>query len=225
MTNETGRTKIVVHVIDVTTLCNSAAIVLGASTNGLGVIRSLGREGIRVIGVDSNPHAPGLASRFCEPLLARDPSVDPQALLKSLMDLGSKLSFKGVLYPTSDAYVLFASRFREQLSRYFLFAIPSEEVLECIVNKRKLYELAESLGVSYPATHFPGTIEEVVAIKDEIEFPAFIKPYYSHLWRKAFRNKGFIVDNPIQLVKVFTEVFPLGSKPWCRRLSSDLLRT
>jgi D-aspartate ligase len=185
----------------------SIAVVLDMGANGLGVARSLGQQGIRVIGVDFRSTAPGLSSRYCTPLLTPDPLIHPQEALSILLDAGRKLSSKGVLYPTSDAFVLFVSRLREQLSRYFLIAIPSHEILECILNKKKLYELAESAGTPYPTARFPGTMEKVELIKDEIEYPALIKPYYSHLWWQRFRNKGFVVANPTQFVQKYKRAF------------------
>lgn len=190
-----------------TTNRKNVAVVLDMGVNGLGVTRSLGQNGIRVIGVDSRADVPGLTSRYCTPLLAPDVSKDPRGVLRVLLDIGESLSTRGILYPTSDAYVLFVSRFREQLSTHFLLAIPSHEVTECIVNKSRLYELAKSTGTPFPSTHFPRTIKEVGGIKDEIEYPAFIKPCYSHLWWLSFRNKGFMVYNPAQLIQKYKEIF------------------
>jgi hypothetical protein len=50
-----------------------AAFVLQMGTNGLGVARSLGREGVRVVGVDFDPRALGFYSRCCQPVLCPEP--------------------------------------------------------------------------------------------------------------------------------------------------------
>jgi predicted ATP-grasp superfamily ATP-dependent carboligase len=185
-----------------------AAFVLDvASSNGLGVVRSLAPLGIRVVGVDCDPDAPGLKSKYCKPLLAPDPEVDPEKLVGLLVEEGKEFSEKSVLYPTSDEHILFASRYRAQLSESFLLALPSEEVVESIVNKLWQYKLAEQVGIPYPDTRFPENLTEVEAVKDAIEYPALIKGFYSHLWAKRFRNKGFKVNDEGELVSRYREVF------------------
>jgi D-aspartate ligase len=182
-------------------------MVLNMDSNGLGVARSLGREGIQVTGVDFKHDAPGLKSRYCRCLVTPHPHEQPERLLEILMGEGRKLRQKGILYPTSDAYVLFVSRFRKELSQSFLFAIPPEDVLEGIINKRRQYELAERIGIQYPRTFYPESLGDVEAIKQTIKYPAFIKPYYSHVWQATFKNKGFQVASPEQLVERYMEVF------------------
>ncbi len=44
----------------------AAAFVLDMGSNGLGIVRSLAPLGIPVVGVDCNPNAPGLKSRYCK---------------------------------------------------------------------------------------------------------------------------------------------------------------
>jgi len=185
---------------------NATAFVLDLGSNGLGVVRNLGREGVPVFGVDFKSKAPGLKSRYCKPLVAPDPLAQPDAALEFLLAQGRGLSDKGILYPTSDEYVLFVSRFRKQLERNFLFAMPSEEVIESILNKRKQYELAEEVGTPFPKTYYPESEQDIQKIKDQLEYPAFIKPYCSHIWRETFRNKGFKVNSASELVHRFRAV-------------------
>lgn len=185
----------------------AVAYVLGMDSNGLGIVRSLGREGIPVVAVDFRPSAPGLKSRYCRPLLTPNPAAEPEGVLKVLTEQSKTHREKALLYPTSDAYVLVVSRFRHALSRNFLFAMPSESLLESIVNKCKLYELAEQIGIPYPTTRYPESIGDVERVKDEIEYPALIKPYYSHVWQETYRNKAFRVEKPAELVHRYKQVF------------------
>jgi D-aspartate ligase len=189
---------------------NAVALVLGMGQNGLGVTRSLGRRGISVVGVDSERDAPGLKSKYCRPLLIPDPSVETNAALRILLHCGRAFREKSIVYPTTDEYVMFVSRLRNELSTHFRFAIPSQSVVESIVNKRKQYELAHRLGISIPETCYPQSMEEVKHIKNTIQYPALVKPYYSHVWAKRFRNKGILVENPKQLVNTYKDTFDAG---------------
>jgi len=98
--------------------------------------------------------------------------------------------------------VLFLSRYRNELTPYFRVALPPADVLEAIINKRQQYELAERVGTPYPRTFYPETMEDVYKITNEIDYPAFIKPYYGHLWRETFggNHKGFKVKGPQEVI-------------------------
>ncbi len=190
------------------TEANPPAFVLHMGANGLGITRSLGREGIPVVGVDFVRDAPGLFSRYCRPLLAPNPSVDPKGALDALMREGE--AGGGVLLPASDVYVLFVSRHRSQLSKHFHFVIPRENIVEGIVNKRVQYELAERIGVPIPRTIFPRSVSELDAMADRIQYPAFIKPCYSHQFAERFGKKGFAVRDLEELRKQFALVLSKG---------------
>jgi len=188
----------------------TASFVLDMSANGLGVVRTLGRKGIPIVGVDSKKDAPGLKSRYCRPLVTPHPAEHPQAALRLLLMEGAKRSEKSVLYPTSDEWVLFVSRFRRELEREFLYAIPSEDVVESIIDKRKQYKLAQQIGTPYPKTCYPENVTDVERIKDELVYPVFVKPYYSHIWAEKFGNKGFKVSSPSDLVAKYEAIFDAG---------------
>ena len=193
-------------------LLNNTAFILSLFDTGLGAVRSLGRLGIPVNGLDSDPSMPGFKSRFCIAKLCPDPVHQPDKLVQFLLNEGRRLQNPGIIFPATDAFVLFLSRYRDDLSKYFRFALPSSNVLEAIVNKRRQYELAEQVGTPYPPTFYPETMDDVQRIKNEVEYPAFIKPYYGHLWREKFggNHKGFKVFTPQELLTRFEEIFPTG---------------
>jgi len=148
-----------------------------------------------------------MSSRYVRPLLVEDPVTQPKAVLDALLTEGQKLDEKGVIFVTSDAFLLFASRHRKALSEAFDFTIPSERIVEGMVNKRLQYEEASRLGIPIPETHYPTCMREVREIAGEIRYPVFIKPCYSHLWNLRFGNKGFIARNRQDLLDRFELIF------------------
>jgi predicted ATP-grasp superfamily ATP-dependent carboligase len=137
---------------------------------------------------------------------------EPGRLVDYLLDRVAGDGPAPVLFPASDAFVLFCSRHRDALSQRFRFALPSEEVLEALVDKRRQYELAERTGIPYPRAHYPETRADVDRVADEAEYPALVKPYYGHLWRQKFggEHKGFKVESPDRLRAVFDDVLAAG---------------
>ncbi|MDH7507804.1 MAG: hypothetical protein QHH00_00200 [Methanomassiliicoccales archaeon] len=170
------------------------AFVLHMGANGLGITRSLGRVGVPVVGVDFERNAPGLYSRFCEPLVIPNPLGNPEKALDVLMARGEELETKGVIMAASDIFLLFLSRYRNELSKHFSFVIPREEIVEGINNKKIQYELAKRIGIPIPRTVFPdsnGNLKEEV---EGMQYPLFIKPCISHLFSQKFAGKGFIAQ-------------------------------
>lgn len=178
---------------------------------GLAAVRSLGREGVAVAGIDSDPEMPGFRSRYCDAWLCPDPVREPDRLLEFLTD-SDLASSRPVLLPASDAFVLFLSRHREELRPSFRFLLPDADVLEALVNKRKQYELADRAGIPFPAVHYPKTPGEVDEVAASVRYPVIVKPYYGHVWRQRFggAHKGFKASSGDELRAALEEVRGAG---------------
>jgi D-aspartate ligase len=179
------------------------AFVLGMGVTGLEAVRSLGEVGIRITGVDTTRWAPEFFSRYCEPLVCPNPDTEPERVLELLLAAGRKLDRPAVLLPTSDAFVLFMSRYRAELGQWFLFALPPPSVAEGLVDKQLQYEMAERAGIPCPRVLHPSS-------KADIAYPVFLKPRVSHLWAPVFVTKGFRIDGPADLERRLAEIAPSG---------------
>ncbi len=188
------------------------AFVLNVSLAGLGAMRSLGRAGIPVIGLDPDPDHVGFSSRYGTSLPCPHPVHEPDRLAEFLVGQGKLLDQPGILSPASDAFVLFISRYRDVLGEYFRFNLPPSEVIEPAVDKRGLYDLAASVGYHHADTRYPTTMDEVRAIKDDLAYPVYLKPHYSHLWQVHFPEavKGLKVFTPEELVSAFEKILPMN---------------
>ena len=188
------------------------AFVLGMNETGLTAVRCLGREGIAVGGFDIDARRAAFRSRYCSAEVCPDPLQQPDELVRFLRHRAGEGPQPVVLLPTSDLFFLFLSRHRAQLADRFLMSLPAEDVAESVVNKRRLYELAAACGTPFPASYFPGTYDEAVAVKDRLRYPAFIKPYWGHQWRRHFGgiHKGFKVHTPEEFLARFREVLDSG---------------
>jgi len=156
------------------------ACILGSGgSHTLGFVRSLGKRGIPVI-VASIKQSIRLRSRYC--LEAFDIRGE-SSLLAFIAKLGENMPSKGVMIPTSDAEVLFMSRNRSHIEKYFFFALPNFTMLETLANKRTQYKFAADLGIAVPQTFFPESLKDLLKIADKVEYPCIIKPVYSHVWR------------------------------------------
>jgi len=181
--------------------------VMNLFDTGLGIIYSLGPMEIPTIGLDFNRVMPGFKSRYCNAFICPHPVHQAEELLQFLLKEGKKLSNPGILFPASDIFVIFLSKFRDELKSCFHFILPSQEVIEAIVNKKKQYELAERAEIPYPKTFYPRNFDDIYKINKNLNYPVFIKPIYSYKWQEKFQGiKGFKVDNSEELESRFRQI-------------------
>lgn len=161
------------------------AFVFGMTVNGLSVLRSLGRRGVECYGLDSDDAKIGFFSRYCSRrVFLGDPLDDPEGVMAVVRRLVSQRDSRPVLFVTSDDYLdLFAGRYGE-IEELFLHALPRPEVIELILDKRKLALAAERAGVPFPRTVGAGALDGPGPLAADFAFPVIIKPAASHLGRR-----------------------------------------
>jgi D-aspartate ligase len=178
--------------------------ILKTHAIGLGAARSLSNKNVPVIAIDYLKDAVNHRSKSYF-AYHRIPDIEesPDAAVEALVRCQQEQRHRGILLPCSDAFILFMSRQRKDLTKHFDFILPSEEVLELIMNKKSQYKKAAELGVPIPETHYPTCLDDLDQFKDHMRYPLLIKPCYSHLWQQKFPNKGFQVTNPKELKRRF----------------------
>jgi predicted ATP-grasp superfamily ATP-dependent carboligase len=186
------------------------AFVLNCHGTGLGVIRSLGRRGIPVIGFDQNPMQIGLFSKYCKRIVCPDIQDREEEYVNFLLALGERLNIKGVLIPTADTEVLAISKHRDKLERYYKFPMAKLDVIEKLANKREFYKTLEKLNMPHPKTYFPSDVSEVKEIAREITYPCIAKPSLSHNFSKEFGIKCFKANRSTELIEVYNKAVSAG---------------
>src|SRR3954470_689747 len=124
------------------------AIVLGADYRGLGVVRSLGRKGIRSWVLTQPGERLAGASMYAERAIRRPPG-DPAAFLLGLDGVDG-----WALYPTTDEDAAMLGRHHAELSERFIVTSPPWDVVRWAYDKRLMHALADELGIAAPRTGF-----------------------------------------------------------------------
>lgn len=177
-----------------------AAVVLGMFETGLAVARSLGRAGIRVLGLDHRFQS-GFRSKYVEASLCPEPVSNPDAFVDYLRHVAGSEERKPVLFVTSDDFLLAVSRNRERLQKFLLLNVPDADILESIADKYRQYELARSVGIPVPATVVLERPADVARVARTVPFPVFVKAREVTSWRKEVGGglKGFVANSPEEL--------------------------
>jgi predicted ATP-grasp superfamily ATP-dependent carboligase len=178
---------------------SAPAVLLGLSFMGLAVARSLGRRGIPVFGIDKHRNRVGAKSRYVQYLGS---PADDESLREVLLEFGRSRDSKSVLFPFTDEYLVFISRNKEALERFFWFPSPNERSLEDLVAKESMAAIFRELGILTPGSTVlrQGSVDELEHFK--LNFPVVIKPDLHGKWLndpEVIKNigvrKALLVDN------------------------------
>ncbi|CAM4242862.1 carbamoyl-phosphate synthase [Bacillus manliponensis] len=176
-----------------------AAVVLDLSANGIGIIRSLARKGINVYAFDTEkPYKIG-KSRLATCGICPSPLTEENKLLTFLTELGKEFDKKPVLCTGADDYVVFISKYREQLSKYYLFLFPDHDLIDEILDKHKVYELAMRHNIPCPETYILEDEEQIERAVQKLTFPCILKPTLGHEFRKKINKKAIVIKDEAQL--------------------------
>jgi D-aspartate ligase len=182
----------------------TTAIVVSGATHGLGVVRSLGRQGVpvTVVSYDKRDIAP--SSRYVREVVpAPHPDKDEAQFVKVLLEIAHRCP-GSVLIPASDAALGTVARHKTSLEDAGLIvASDGAEVTETLLNKATTFALARSAGVPSPATVAVSDEDDVRRYCESAEFPAVLKPELSHIYRELVGVKWSRVDSAEEALRAY----------------------
>jgi len=159
-------------------------IILNLFYTGLGIARQFAKSRVRVIGLSSDSKIYGNFTRFCEVRRAPNSLGQPHELKDMLLDSAEELH-GAIVFPTSDADLIFLERFRDTLESCYRLALPARGVLSRIINKDELMVAAMKAGVSAPKTYVLRSPAQMELAAAEVGFPCVLKPVRSLDWRQG----------------------------------------
>ncbi len=186
-----------------------AALVMNMHITGLAVARSLGRQGVPVVGLDDERGGLGQSSRYLSGLGLVPSPTDDHALAAHLAALGPSFAERPVLIPTNDDWVLALAKHRDRLEEHYRYPFAPYDVVRRALSKTDLYRACEQRGVPIPRTWYldEQTPEELART---VPYPCVLKPDDSRGFYNAFRAKVFVVHDPDQLTQRCAEAADRG---------------
>ena len=173
-------------------LARVSMLLCNASYYGtLAAVRSLGRAGVEVLTVDPALLAPGRYSRYSNQHLRCPPFEMTDEWVEWLLRLG-RSGPRRAIYATSDAVSFALARYRDELGAFFDLYQPSLDTIMGILDKSRLLEHANAVGLDMPETWLPQSAEDAAQIIRGAGGTFLMKPR-SQL-AVANQIKGFVVD-------------------------------
>ncbi len=128
----------------------------------LAAVRELGRRGIAAHVAASAPLRQASWSRYATRRPSCPSERDARAYLGWLLEYGRRHPGLVLCATSDDLSFLYAAHERE-LRKSFRLATPGLEVLREVLDKRRLHEHADRVGLRTPATFFPESADDAVA--------------------------------------------------------------
>ncbi len=186
---------------------NSVPVVILVSSQhgGLGVIRSLGREGVPVYGVHQSLWEPAARSRYLRQAFRWNfSSASASQSVDFLLDVARRVGSRPILLPTSDETALLVAEEAPTLAREFRLATPPAELVRTFSSKKRMSDLCNQLGIPTPQTVLPQSRDEVSRFAKASKFPVIVKGEDGEFLRnQKQRVRVAIVLNLRELLEIY----------------------
>jgi D-aspartate ligase len=171
----------------------------------LGIVRSLGRMGVRVYLFHHDARCPAAASRFCRGIVHCPADAPDEVVLERLLEYGGE-SGPAILIPTDDDSALLVETYADELRECFRFPDQPDGLAEALSNKREMARLCEEYDVPTPWTHAVVDRDDLLSHAPEITYPVMVKSIDG---ARTFRRTGErmrIVEDAAALVRAYDEL-------------------
>ena len=165
------------------------AIILGGRIMGLAAIRSLAKREINTILVYHDTKDFATHSKYLtKKIKLSHPEKQEEKFIESIINLSKKYS-DAIIYPTEDEYLIALSKNKPKLKNYFRIACNDFEIINKLVNKKLVYDLADLHNIPCPKHITTKDDKEATEFAEKIGYPCLVKPSQSHAYFHYFRKK------------------------------------
>jgi len=186
---------------------STPVLVLHLHHGTLGIARTLGRLGIRVHGMGSDPDGAVSSSRYFHRIHRWDFEKEPfERSVEEVLRIGESLGAGTVLFPAADDIVLMVAENRDRLAERFRFSHLPPDLVRRMIDKKELYYLAKANDIPTPHTNFPETEEDVVGFADDASFPIMLKGIDGTRLQARTGRKMVRVDDLDSLLREYREL-------------------
>jgi predicted ATP-grasp superfamily ATP-dependent carboligase len=154
-----------------------ALVLEGIVRECLAVVRSLGRQGVKIDVGDPHRINPARFSKYVSKFFHYpDPKDSPENFYEWLLNHVKKEKYD-MVFPLNDYTYEVCTRYQEELGQYTRLAVNSLEKFDFARDKGKTLKFAQKMGIPMPQTWFPRSLKELKDISKELpDFPILLKP-------------------------------------------------
>ena len=174
----------------------------------LTIVRSLGRQGLRVVLGTQYPRSLPASSRYVSAVIPFPPyAARLDDWWNKLEEVLREKRFELVI-PASDGGLVPIALARQRFEPLATLAVPGDFAFEHTYRKDKTLEMASGLGVPLPPGIFVHDRAALAALRDSgLDLPVVVKPVSSKIWRDGRR-----MDKTVRLARSWEEAETYGAE-------------
>ena len=172
------------------------AVVAGAHINGLGVIRGLAARGVPIAAVTTRPFDSAHHSRWVSETHRLPQFHDQPESLVELLERNEARWRGWAVFPTNDDALTVLAKHHERLSRSYRLPLQPWEAAGPLVDKDRMHDLAEDVGLDLPACHGRATPDTAAKA---LHYPVLVKPIQHDHLISSFGTKLFFARDQQEL--------------------------
>jgi len=180
----------------------TSAVVIGLSTNGLGNVRALARNGIPVIIFlsEAESREEYAATRYGQKRIV--PVTDGPSILEHLRGLPG--GTRHIIYPTTDYQVKYLSQNREKLPPNCVLQFPDDKVVQTLLDKELFDQFCRDHAYPVPETQLVRNEADISRVCRNMPFPVIVKTA-TKIYKKGL-EKAYIISDGNELAEWYKSI-------------------
>lgn len=184
---------------------STSAVVLRMDHYGaLGVMRSLGRLGVKVYGVHAVPDPTASYSKYCSGVFKWDLDKASDAdSVDYLLHAAESIGAPPLLIATNDETALFIAENAVRLKEAYVFPYNQPGLVRSLYNKKEMYFLSKQLDIPTAETLFPQAKQELRELCRHVRYPVLLKASDNAVTSHRSGRKMAIVHTERELLETY----------------------
>ncbi len=184
-------------------------LLLGLFDTAITTARCFPKKEFTIHGMDYNEKLLGFKSRLIKTKILPNPNNNEKETLTYLLSWLKSKNDDVIIIPTSDEFILFVAKYRQEIPNNAKFLIPEYSNIIDLISRDIQFKSAEKSGLNVPSI-----LTEIEIIDSNLSniFPIAIKPLDVNEWKRYFNNKGFVINDLLEFKEKIKFVKQSGAK-------------
>lgn len=181
-----------------------SVFILGNHIQALGLARLAKKTNLKVSLFNDNRASIARYSNSCQHFYLFH---DKEHLLQLLrIHAGTKNT---LLLATNDSLIDFLSINFQELNQLYYLSIPEPGIVDICYNKRLTYQKAMELGIPIPESFFPDSMDDILQLVDQINYPVILKPAVMYNFHKITGKKVILCNDKESLIRNYRKIITI----------------
>lgn len=143
------------------------------------IVRSLGKQGVKVIAGDSTRWCPSFYSKYCSKKYVYPDALKTPGLFIEWLISHAKKGVFDVLFPLTDLTMTSITQHLNELSKHMIVPVVDHATYMKAHDKFQSILIAQNCGISCPKTLLPDSPADIFTLTHQFSGPVVIKPRMS----------------------------------------------